>query len=349
MSNFLCNIDLNGNQILNGRFQILATDPAGPDTGDFYYNSTTNEFRYWNGTIWVSPSVETTTTLTNTVSGHRIGTYTNEVAAAVDINETITTFDTSTSGQITYTAENGSGFIFDQVPITVTTDGNGTGVVQSGPANSTVDITLVSADGNNALTSGSDGGVYFNALEQDVVASIPARDALTDLQNGQMAWVLQASGDPTVNNGAALYVYNASASGWDKVSEFESMDLGFSVVTNTQPSGNLIATHNDGQTPATIVNINETITTFTASASGVEYTSEDGTVTNYLGLQKYCETINTSGGVASTVTHSLGTTDVDVAIWSGTTKSDACVVTNGVNAVDVTTTNNQTVRVCVIG
>ena len=35
---FLNNIDLKGNQILNGRFQVLSSDPTSPNTGDFYYN-----------------------------------------------------------------------------------------------------------------------------------------------------------------------------------------------------------------------------------------------------------------------------------------------------------------------
>jgi hypothetical protein len=50
---FLNNIDLKGNQILNGRFQVLSSDPTSPNTGDFYYNDQSNELRYYNG-AWIS-------------------------------------------------------------------------------------------------------------------------------------------------------------------------------------------------------------------------------------------------------------------------------------------------------
>lgn len=31
----------------------LTADPAGPVTGQIYFNSTTGKFRGWNGTAWV--------------------------------------------------------------------------------------------------------------------------------------------------------------------------------------------------------------------------------------------------------------------------------------------------------
>ena len=102
----------------------------------------------------------------------------------------------------------------------VTTQGNGTGVsIIAGVA----DITLLSTDGNNALTIGGDGGLFFNPIDQSVVADIAARDALTDLTSGDIAYVIDASADGTVTSGAALYVYNGSS--WGKISEFESLDF----------------------------------------------------------------------------------------------------------------------------
>jgi len=49
---FLVNIDLNQNQLLNPVLQNLATDPASPVTGQFFYNSTANKPKYWNGSAW---------------------------------------------------------------------------------------------------------------------------------------------------------------------------------------------------------------------------------------------------------------------------------------------------------
>jgi len=58
----------------------------------------------------------------------------------------------------------------------------------------------------------------------EIVADIAARDALTPT-NGKYVLVLDASADPTVNSGAASYVWRAATSQWIKLTEYESMDL----------------------------------------------------------------------------------------------------------------------------
>lgn len=55
MAKFLTNIDLNLNEIRNGKFQILAQEPPAGNAGRFYFNSTTNKFGYDNGTSWIYP------------------------------------------------------------------------------------------------------------------------------------------------------------------------------------------------------------------------------------------------------------------------------------------------------
>ena len=45
---FVTNLDLNQNQILNGRFEVLATDPgSGNFNGRVYYNSTEGTLKYY--------------------------------------------------------------------------------------------------------------------------------------------------------------------------------------------------------------------------------------------------------------------------------------------------------------
>lgn len=51
---FLSDIDLSKNQTLNRRMQQLATAPASPVVGQEYYDTASNQARYWNGTEWVS-------------------------------------------------------------------------------------------------------------------------------------------------------------------------------------------------------------------------------------------------------------------------------------------------------
>jgi len=47
---FLHDLDLNLNQLLNARFQVLATDPVAPTESQFWYNSTDNRVKYYDGT-----------------------------------------------------------------------------------------------------------------------------------------------------------------------------------------------------------------------------------------------------------------------------------------------------------
>ena len=58
-------------------------------------------------------------------------------------------------------------------------------------------------------------------------ADITARDALTDVIDSQLCWVIDASDDATVTSGAALSLSTVSGQTvtWTKMAEVESMDL----------------------------------------------------------------------------------------------------------------------------
>jgi hypothetical protein len=72
---------------------------------------------------------------------------------------------------------------------------------------------------NTMITSALSG---FNTAT--VVADITARNALAPTVNTQVL-VLDATGDPTVNSGAATYIYDVVTTAWYKISESESLDL----------------------------------------------------------------------------------------------------------------------------
>lgn len=57
-----------------------------------------------------------------------------------------------------------------------------------------------------------------------VVADIAARNALVLTEN-TMVLVKNATTDPTVNSGAALYIYEKSLQTYSKIAEYESMDV----------------------------------------------------------------------------------------------------------------------------
>ena len=52
---YLCNINLNGNQLQNSAMQILSSDPSGFE-GHLYYNSSSNVLKFHNGTDYVTLS-----------------------------------------------------------------------------------------------------------------------------------------------------------------------------------------------------------------------------------------------------------------------------------------------------
>lgn len=76
------------------------------------------------------------------------------------------------------------------------------------------------------------------AKELYIVADIPARNALTPTY-AQYVFVIDATGDTTVNSGGATYLYNTATSTWIKISEAESLDV---IVNYTDIVGRPVST-----------------------------------------------------------------------------------------------------------
>ena len=89
----------------------------------------------------------------------------------------------------------------------------------AGIAKSVGNSAMITALANEAIANATITG---NALE--IVADITARDALA-LDANAFVLVLDASADPTVDAGSALYVYRHSDTTYIKVAEYESMDV----------------------------------------------------------------------------------------------------------------------------
>lgn len=57
-------------------------------------------------------------------------------------------------------------------------------------------------------------------------------DLLREQYPGKLAWVVDASGDPSVDKGSALYAWRSLSKTWEKIYETEMMDGGSSVIQN---------------------------------------------------------------------------------------------------------------------
>lgn len=111
-------------------------------------------------------------------------------------------------------------------------------------------IDTLKAQNNGLATLDSGGKIPVGQLpagigiEFEIVANIAARNALSPTKN-ILCLVLDASADPTVTAGNALYAYQQSNTTWHKVAEFESMDLSglmskFRVRANTSTAQDVV-------------------------------------------------------------------------------------------------------------
>lgn len=130
-----------------------------------------NDVLSWDGANWVNnsiPNLETTTTIAGALgAGNIIGTYTNEDAVAVILRETITTLaGTLGAGNTigTYTNEGGAAVILRETVTDFLLSGSNLRYVDEAGVNNDVAIsTLISTDGGNATTVGTDGKLYVSA------------------------------------------------------------------------------------------------------------------------------------------------------------------------------------------
>lgn len=77
---------------------------------------------------------------------------------------------------------------------------------------------------------------YANASGVTIVGTTKTyqtyADMLREQYPGKLAWVVDASGDPSVDKGSALYAWRALSKTWEKLYETEMMDGGSSVIQN---------------------------------------------------------------------------------------------------------------------
>jgi hypothetical protein len=206
------------------------------------------------------------TTLTSTIAGHKIGTYTNEVGAAVDINETITTLQTFsiTGNVITLEYKNEAGVVTTKT-VTVPTE-TVTNVINTITGHKIADYT--NEDGViktinetiTTLTKQTGTTTYIYTSEDGTNTTIDL--APIDVNLTPVDYIPSESGN-TQNLNSIVVDPNGDIWVIDFQGDAKKIDA-TDVITNITDTvaGHKIATYtNESNTP---VVINETITTYTS-------------------------------------------------------------------------------------
>ena len=312
---FLNNLDLNGNQLLNARLQNLASDPGSADAGDIIYNTTSNVFKFYNGSAWVDPSAGNYTSWT--LSGNSgNGTIVDGATVSISgLNNSISTSVTNPTGSIFalgISLEAATATVRGGVELFSNT-------VQTVAANS----VTTTASRTYGVQVNSDGQAVVNVPWTDNSSSVEFVFAATSgssstVTNGGTMTFAAGSGITTTGSGSGTITIANSA-------EFNSLSLAASSGSNstivdegtiTIAAGTGITTTNNGSGTVTIAATGAgSMSSWNLGAdSGSTQTVEDGNTVSLITA--------TNGGIA---TKAVATDDVEfnlniigLASYSGT-------------------------------
>ena len=190
--NFLNNIDLNNNQLLNARVHVNGSAPAGAGKGSIWLDSSTNELNFHNGTTFVSVMDDTTISNTQNVfatsfvdssndvllrltkSGASSGTQdikfvagSNVTLTPSGVNMTIASANTQNSAATTIAMFSGSGVISLAANGTISSSAQANVATNLSKTTSTTNVTVNSSTGDNialGAASTSVAGVMTKAM-----------------------------------------------------------------------------------------------------------------------------------------------------------------------------------------
>ncbi|UUF12405.1 MULTISPECIES: hypothetical protein [Flavobacterium] len=287
--------------------QVLRTDALGvstewgafisADTGNLIIPGTDRGVFINQATIKAN---ETVTTLSGALpTGNLIGTYTNELSNSVDINETVTaiTGALTTGHDIgTYKNEANADVILKETITRISQD-NTTGVIRyfdeegvpDEDVNTAEELNVISANPNNAIKVGTDGGAYINSIAKVVYSAEYAGGVLmadgtnnigtlTSDNTGAPDWINfyeWSSGQATVQDYDVILRFTVPSdfTAWDAASPIQisyRADAGTNLSGFVYAAGGALLATIPVSTAATWTNINVTsVAALTAGSTGI--------------------------------------------------------------------------------
>jgi hypothetical protein len=318
---FLTNIDLNQNELLNFKVQVLASDPTAY-TGRMYYNSTNGVVRVYNGTAWVNAITSITTT----------GANTDAITVTPSANGTVTIAlnlaDADSAGLLT------GAFFTDLTNATTSSTLN---TLAKRNADGQISVGTPTADAHAATKAYVDSARSGLDVKQSVrVASVAPVAIATALEAGDVIdGVTLVEGDRVLlkdqSTASENGIYVAVASGAGAASRATDADSSAEVTTGmfTFVSEGTVNADN-----GFVLTTNDTITLGTTGLTFVQF-SGAGQITAGFGLTKSGNTLDVVG-TADRITANNDSIDIASTYVGQSTITTLGTITTGVWGPDAT-------------
>ena len=342
---FLTPIDLNQLELQNAVMQNLATDPGSPVQGQFYYNTTSDLVKIYDGSAWIEIPL-TTESVQDIVSGVIVAgggissTY-NDGANTLTIANTGVTSLTGTADEVTVSASAGAVTLSLPATINANTTGTAASLTTARTIELTGDVTgTISFDGSASASMATTIAANSVALGTDTtgnyIATITgtANEVEVSGSGSESATVTIGLPDDVVIGNNLTVTGNLTVSGSATYINTEIVTLNDNIVLlNTNEAGSPTANAGIEVERGTSTNVsvlwNETSDTWTLSNDG----------TNFHGItRKHSASIGNGAATSIAVTHNLNTRDVTVDVYSNSTYDtvDLDIVRTDANTVTVT-------------